>query len=40
MNALDKNKIWDMVELPKGTKVVGCKWVYKLKNGVHDKFER
>jgi hypothetical protein len=40
MDALEKNKTWDLVELPKGRKVVGCKWVYKLKKGVDDKVER
>jgi hypothetical protein len=40
INALERNKTLDMVELPKGRKVVGCKWVYKLKKGVDDKVER
>ena len=29
-----------MVELPKYRKVVGCKWVYKLKKGVDGKIEK
>jgi hypothetical protein len=29
MDALDMNKTWDLVELPKERKVVDCKWVYK-----------
>ena len=33
MMALDKNDTWDLVELPKDRKTVGCKWVYKLKRG-------
>jgi hypothetical protein len=40
MNALEKNVTWDLVELPRDRKVVGCKWVYKLKKGVDDKLER
>ena len=40
MDALEKNKIWDLVEFSNGRKVVGCKWVYKLKKGVDDKIER
>lgn len=40
MDALEKNKAWELVELPKGRKGVGCKWVYKLKKGVDDKVER
>ena len=40
MDALEKNKTWDLVELPKGRKVVGNKWVQKLKKGVDNKFYR
>ena len=40
MDELVMNKTWDLVELSKDMKVVGCKWVYKLKKGVDDKFER
>ena len=28
-----------MVEPPKGRKIVGCKWVFKLKKGVDGKIE-
>jgi len=38
MDALDKNKTWGLVELPNNRKIVGCKWVYKLKRGIDDKF--
>lgn len=38
--ALERNETWGLVELPKDKKVVGCKWVYKLKRGVDDKVER
>ena len=40
MYSLKKKKTWDMVELPKARKVVGCKGVYKPKNGVDDKADR
>jgi hypothetical protein len=40
MDALERNKTWDLVELPNYRKVFGCKWVYKLKKGVDDKVER
>ena len=31
MDSLAKNNTWDLVELPEGRSVVGCKWVFKLK---------
>eukprot|EP00253_Pinus_taeda_P027941 PITA_27941 len=40
MMALNKNSTWDLVELPKGRKTVGCKWVFKLKRGVNDMEDR
>ncbi|KAG8480615.1 hypothetical protein CXB51_024767 [Gossypium anomalum] len=33
MESLHKNKIWDLVKLPKGKKTVRCKWVFKKKEG-------
>eukprot|EP00253_Pinus_taeda_P016063 PITA_16063 len=34
--ALGKNGTWDLVELLKDRKTMGCKWVFKLKWGVND----
>ena len=31
MNSLNKNKTYDLVELPKGKKVLMNKWGFKLK---------
>ena len=36
MNPLAKNKTLDLVELPESRKVVGYKWVFKLKKGADD----
>ena len=37
MDVLERNKTQDLVELPKERKVVGCKWIYKMKKGFDDK---
>lgn len=29
--ALEANKNWNIVSLPPNRKVVGCKWIYKVK---------
>jgi hypothetical protein len=34
MAALDVNATWELVALPKDKKVIGCKWVYKVKHNV------
>ena len=34
MNSLNKNKTYDLVELPKGKKVLKNKWVFKLRKMV------
>ena len=40
MDFLAKNKTWDLVELPEGRIVFGCKWVFKLKKNVDGSIER
>jgi len=32
MEAFHKNTTWDLVKLPNGKKVVGCKWVFTIKH--------
>ncbi|KAI5323904.1 hypothetical protein L3X38_032977 [Prunus dulcis] len=32
MDALNRSKTWDLVPLPRGKKVVGCRWVFTLKH--------
>lgn len=29
MKSLEKNETWDLVTLPKGRNLIGCKWVFK-----------
>jgi len=31
MKSMSANKVWDLKEISKGAKIVGCKWVYKTK---------
>ncbi|RVW38185.1 Retrovirus-related Pol polyprotein from transposon RE1 [Vitis vinifera] len=40
MKALEKNKTWELVKLPTGKKLVGCKWVYTMKFRVDGLIER
>ena len=40
MNALQKNKTWELVDLPSGKKHVGCKWVFALSCTNDDSLER
>ena len=40
LNALSKNHTWDLVTLPPGKSVVGCKWIYKIKTHSDGSIER
>ena len=31
MKSLHKNDTWELVQLPKGKKAIGCKWAYTMK---------
>ncbi|RVW87693.1 Retrovirus-related Pol polyprotein from transposon TNT 1-94 [Vitis vinifera] len=31
MKSMKDNSVWDLVELPKGVKPIGCKWIFKIK---------
>ena len=33
MESLNKNQTWKLVSLPAGKKAIGCKWVFKKKQG-------
>jgi hypothetical protein len=39
-DSLVVNNIWSLVPLPKGRKPISCKWVFKIKHGVHGEVER
>ncbi|KOM39194.1 hypothetical protein LR48_Vigan03g257600 [Vigna angularis] len=42
MEAIEKNKTWDLIDLPTGVKPIGVKWIFKTKlkeNGEIDKFK-
>ncbi|GJT26428.1 putative RNA-directed DNA polymerase [Tanacetum coccineum] len=40
LNSMSKNNVWELAELPKGAKPVGCKWVYKTKLEPNGNVER
>lgn len=40
MEALHKNKTWELVPLPHGRRPIGNKWVFKLKRNGDDQVER
>jgi Reverse transcriptase (RNA-dependent DNA polymerase) len=40
LKALEKNETWTLVTLPKGKKLVGCKWVHKNKYNNDETIER
>ncbi|KAL0552269.1 hypothetical protein IC582_011377 [Cucumis melo] len=40
IEALHKNKTWELVTLPQGRKPIGNKWVYKIKRNNDDQVER
>ncbi|RVX04557.1 Retrovirus-related Pol polyprotein from transposon TNT 1-94 [Vitis vinifera] len=40
LDALTKNHTWDLVTLPPGHSVVGCKWIYKIKTRSDGSVER
>ena len=40
LEALKKNKTWELTYLPKGKNAVGCKWIYSVKQNAEGKVER
>ena len=39
-NSLIKNNTWELVELPEGHNVVGCKWLFKIKRNADGSVSR
>ena len=40
IRSIKVNEVWELVELPKGKKTIGCKWVYKRKVDIDGSVER
>jgi len=40
IKVIEKNETWDLVELPKGHRPIGVKWVYKTKINAQGEIER
>ena len=40
MKSMSSNHVWDLEEIPKGAKTVGCKWVYKIKYNSNGNIEK
>jgi hypothetical protein len=40
MRSMSANNVWDLEEIPKGAKLVGCKWVYKVKYDPEGNIEK
>ena len=38
--SLLQNETWQLVELPKGKNVIGCKWVFKVKRNAEGDVSR
>ena len=38
--SLIRNRAWNLVQLPKGRKPVGCRWVFKIKHDANGAVER
>ena len=39
ISALPNHETWDLVDLPDGRNLVGCKWVYKAKRKADGKID-
>ena len=39
MKSMYFNEVWELVDLPKGVKLIGCKWIYKRKRDAYGRVE-
>ena len=40
LSSMDKNSMWELVDLPPGSKAIGNKWVLKVKRKVDGSIEK
>ena len=40
MESMEDNNVWDLVELPNGSKPIGCKWIFKTKRDSNGSVKR
>ncbi|KAH9329046.1 hypothetical protein KI387_001154, partial [Taxus chinensis] len=40
IDAIENNRTWDLMDLPKGKDVIGVNWVYKIKYNVDGKVQK
>jgi len=40
IKSMRDNDVWDLVELPEGVKLIGCKWIFKTKRDSMGNIER
>ena len=40
LNSMSVNDVWNLVELPKGCRPIGCKWIFKTKRNSKGEIER
>jgi hypothetical protein len=40
MKSLQRNAIWEVVDLPAGKKPVGCRWIFSVKYKADGEIER
>ncbi|CAL2225288.1 unnamed protein product [Prunus armeniaca] len=37
MESLHRNSVWELIPKPKDRKMICCKWVFRKKEGIHEK---